>query len=174
MDQSSNAVALLARVRRHDYSALDTLEQMAQANPKKVTAAVQQFLLVPRIADDMSFCVVLVHLLNQALGRTEAERWIRQMWASGDEVVRDNLAPAAFDPQAMATDLVLDLFNYPSSTIQNRHHLLAGLASSMKQRHCERQVRALMSKVGVYTDPARQAVLDQFLADLERSLAECS
>ncbi len=172
MTRSSDTVALLAQLRRHDHSSLTTLERMAQANPEELSTGVREFLSIPGAGDDPSFCIVLMELLNQALGRSGAERCIRQMWASGDEAVRDNLTSGAYDPQEMATDLVLDLFNDPSSTVQDRHHLLAGLASSMGERQCERQVLALVPRVGVYTDSARQAVLTEFLAAVEQSLAE--
>lgn len=160
---------LLARILRRDFDALDDLERLAEHAPQEAAPIAEAVLTAPGERDDAAVCIVMLEVLNRTRGRNAVEEWLLGCWESFDELTRSNVACGASSPEALSTDFAVRLFQLPQTSVQNRHLLVAGLASSALHRHCESLVLDLIDRIGSYDDPHRQRILEQFRSNVEES-----
>ena len=163
------STTLLTRILRRDFDALDELERLAERAPQEAAHIAEAVLTAPGERDDAAVCIVMLEVLNRTRGRDAVQEWLLGHWESFDGPTRSNVACGASSPDALSTELAVRLFHLPQTSVRNRHHLVAGLASTARQRRCESLVLDLVDRIGSYDDPHRQSILEEFRSSVEES-----
>lgn len=115
--------------------------------------------------------IALFEELLLTLCSSTLEREILLSWDAMPESGRRNIAYTSHSPKGISLDLLNKLFCRDSSTTQNRHHLLAGLAVSCRERGKEasKLLFDLLDNVGTYPDDTRkQQILDNLVSNIRK------
>jgi hypothetical protein len=150
------------------YDGLDEFQVFAKNNPE-VAFDIAWSLLLGREdpgRDDQALCVDLMELLVELGGRERVEALILKEWPALSDSLRRNITLVSGSTKAISTDFGKQLFHHPTTRIEQRHHLAAGLASSETDRQCAKDVVTLVTQIGRYSEGYRQAILDSFVADV--------
>lgn len=100
--------------------------------------------------------------LSRVIGIARLGEILSAVWDQLDEEQRLNAASLAGLNDVLADDIWLSLFDHGSNSVHVRHRIAAGLVKSRNPETTE-HIPRLLSRIGTYDDPERQAVLDRFV-----------
>jgi hypothetical protein len=169
MKPDEEGLALLQQRLGNDFAdRLQKFEGFAGRHPEEAFAAAWKFLTeATKEIDDGSCCFVLETSVK-AVGRGRVERKILESWQHLGEFARLNIIDGASSQKAMSTELGVALFHHPTTTVRQRHRIVAAFAAGDPGRRVDNLV-ALANQIGSYPDPAQQATLDAFIASVVRN-----
>jgi len=159
----------LLRNRYDNYpKSLDAFQEFAVRHPDAAFCAAWQFVTdVTEEIDDGTCCFVL-ETSAKALGQSAVERKILEFWQQLGEFARLNVIDGIGSQTAISTELGIKLFHDPTTTVRERHRIVAGFAAGHPNRRVD-NIDALSNEIGSYSDPEQQKTLDRFRAELVRN-----
>lgn len=164
----TNWTEVLWLAARNDPTAMQQVDELAANHPAYCSELIRAFILSDDHADEMGACDLL-NLLTTLGGLSAVEKWIKENWPTIGSAGKRKICSWAYIPEGMPTKLALWLFDNEKTTVQERHLLAAGLASSASQRSVESVVLELLPRIGRYDDAQRQRTLDGFIESALKS-----
>ena len=160
----------------YDSQAVDKLEYYATHDSKLCIEIVKALLLSEELADDPSLCSFAVQQIVKAWKPSQFAEWIITSWSSLSWLPRRKVLYCLGDVQAItiSTDTALTLFHHVTSSVNERHLIVAGLCLSAKIRNCVPLLYELIPQIGHYDDPDRQRSLEDFISGVYRSYGQPS
>jgi hypothetical protein len=152
------------------YEGLEEFRALTSADPGAALRSVWR-LLTSRAdpgQDDGGLCLELLRLVVATAGRDVVDRVVLDAWPSLNEVARRNVLYGAASPDALSTEVGLRLFDMPSTSVHERHLLVAGFVGGDPRPELRGRMIELAGRIGNYTEPHRQAILEQFVQDVIR------
>lgn len=156
-------------VRQGKSGAYDRLEVLANSNPAEVSQAIRGYVLAVDVNNHIDDAPFFISELARINGFAAVADWIRGIWPYCEQLARDKVCYWAHAHDGMPTELAIELFSHPKSSVRERHWLAAGLALTAKVRHAESIVLELLPRIGTYDDRIQQESLDEFVQDVRRS-----
>ncbi len=155
----------------YDSPTLDAFESYAQNSPDLLAAIVTRLLLSKDRGDDGALCGMAMVELRRVWGNEHLADWIRSVWPTAPVFVRRKLTYCVAYPDGIAidTNLALWLFQHPTTAVDERHGIVAGLSVTAELRDCVALLYELIPKIGKHQEPWRHEILDSFIQDVYRS-----
>lgn len=152
------------------YRGLDAFRSFAASHPSVAFEAVWTKLAEGGYLDDDGLCTEWMEILISTSGPRLEDR-LRSRWESLAHPARLNFIAGVGSRKATSTELATFLFHSPTNDTKERHWIVSRLAAGDPGRD-PKMILALAKEIGVYSDPDRQRVLDQFVQNIEAAFAE--
>lgn len=153
------------------YSGLDEIKEFARRDPAAVLSVIWSLLEGQEDPgkDDGALCLELLRIAASQVGRHKVESLFLSNWDKLSEDAQRNLIHGFADQSVISVEIIVELFNRPTTNVRQRHLIVSVLASSRADLS-HAVLLELTNRIGKYHDTARQEVLDHFLKSV---IANC-
>ena len=164
MNPSSVANKMLHCDITNGYDGLDDLELLATTDPELSWQIIWNVLTkgADPGKDDGAMCLELMKIASSSNGRQAVDSHLLSTWNCLPCETRSNLIHGFGDSDVVSLGTVVTLFDAPSTTVWERHHICATLASCRYDESPQIIVDMVM-RIGAYEDAERQAQLEAFV-----------
>ena len=141
---------IIVRLGKQDPVAEHEFIRWSKEDPTMCGEVSEMFFLSNIACDQPAICILVMRGFVLACGRAHVESYILSRWATLHGLLRRKIAYCASDQYAMSTEFAETLFRHHESRVDERHLIVAGLASSARERRSGKVVLQLLPDVGKY------------------------
>jgi len=164
MEQDNVRVLLSNCSILNGYDGMETISSFARKHPEVAFNLIWETLTHVEDPgnDEGPLCFELLELVASTVGRDEIETRLLAEWDRLPHGIRRNLINGFAKGNIVSMNIATQLFDRPSTTVRERHMMLATLASC---RHDEspQTILSMAQRIGAYEDVDRQAQLEAFV-----------
>lgn len=82
-------------------------------------------------------------------------------WGELTDDARRNVYCAMRNASSISTELALAVFDDESNSSEDRYMIVSGLAATLEERSCQREVQELLPRVGILQDESHRKTMEQ-------------